>query len=84
MIALQDKITYEVIPAIEAITPGSGAYMNEADFRQPDWKEDFFGTNYETLLGIKNKWDPKHLFYAITAVGNDAWRVAADGRMCMA
>lgn len=82
MIALQDKMTYEIVPQLEAVTPGSGAYMNEADFRQPNWQEDFFGENYNTLLGIKNKWDPRYLFYAITAVGSDKWTVAADGRMC--
>ncbi|KAG0648444.1 FAD-linked oxidoreductase ZEB1 [Hyphodiscus hymeniophilus] len=82
MIALQDQMTYEFDPQLEAVTPGSGAYMNEADFRQPNFKEDFFGANYNQLLSIKNKWDPNHLFYAVTAVGSDAWTVAADGRMC--
>ena len=84
MIALQDKMTYSAVPQLEAVTPGSGAYMNEADFRQPNWKEDFFGVNYETLLRIKKKWDPHHLFYAVTSVGSDAWTVAEDGRMCRA
>jgi hypothetical protein len=82
MIALQDKMTYETIPQIEAVTPGSGAYMNEADFRQPNWQEDFFGENYDKLQSIKEKWDPSHLFYALTAVGSNRWTVAADGRMC--
>lgn len=84
MIALQDKMTYEIVPQLEAVTPGSGAYMNEADFRQPNWQEDFFGNNYGRLLSIKDKWDPSHLFYAVTAVGSERWTVAADGRMCKA
>jgi hypothetical protein len=82
MIALQDKMTYEIVPQLEAVTPGSGAYMNEADFRQLNWQEDFFGDNYAELLSIKNKWDPNHLFYAVTAVGSTDWTVAANGRMC--
>ncbi|PMD28796.1 FAD-binding domain-containing protein [Hyaloscypha variabilis F] len=82
MIALQDKMTYEIVPQLEAVTPGSGAYMNEADFRQLNWQEDFFGDNYVELLSIKNKWDPNHLFYAVTAVGSTDWTVAANGRMC--
>lgn len=84
MIALQDQMTYSVVPQMEAVTPNSGAYMNEADFRQIGWKEDFFGANYDKLLSIKNKYDPNNLFYAVTAVGSDAWTVAADGRMCRA
>jgi hypothetical protein len=84
MIALQDQMTFSVVPQMEAATPNSGAYMNEADFRQIGFKEDFFGANYNELLSIKNKYDPNHLFYATTAVGSDAWTVAADGRMCRA
>lgn len=82
MIALQDKMTYEFIPQLEAVTPGSGAYVNEADFRDPNWKDNFFGDNYGKLLAIKNRWDPEHLFYATKAVGSEAWTVAEDGRMC--
>jgi hypothetical protein len=82
MIALQDMMTYEIEPQVEAVTPGSGAYMNEADFRQLNWQDSFFGENYDTLLSIKNKWDPLHLFYAVTAVGSTEWTVAENGRMC--
>ncbi|TVY58925.1 FAD-linked oxidoreductase ZEB1, partial [Lachnellula cervina] len=82
MIALQDEMTYEFEPQITAVTPGGGAYMNEADFRQLNWQESFFGENYDKLLSIKNRWDPNHLFYAVTAVGSTEWTVAADGRMC--
>ncbi|OBT65761.1 hypothetical protein VE03_03276 [Pseudogymnoascus sp. 23342-1-I1] len=84
MIALQDKMTGSIMPQIEAVTPGSGAYMNEADFRQPDYKEAFFGSNYPKLLDIKNKWDEDYLFYATNSVGSDHWNVAPDGRMCKA
>lgn len=82
MIELQNQMTYSVVPQMEAATPNSGAYMNEANFRQPNYQEDFFGANYDRLLSIKNKWDPDHLFYAVTAVGSDAWTVDEDGRMC--
>jgi FAD/FMN-containing dehydrogenase len=82
MIALQDEMTDSIMPQIEAVTPGSGAYMNEADFRQPDYQEAFFGSNYKKLLSIKNKWDPNHLFYAIKSVGSEYWQVAGNGRMC--
>jgi hypothetical protein len=82
MVAEQMQMTNEFVPQIEAVTPGSGAYINEADFRQPNWQETFFGDNYATLLAIKRKWDPNSLFYGLRTVGSDTWTVANDGRMC--
>ncbi|KAK8024890.1 hypothetical protein PG990_002713 [Apiospora arundinis] len=84
MVAAQKRITEEFVPQMEAVTPGSGAYTNEADFHQPNWQQDFFGPNYDRLLQIKRKWDPEGRFYAIRTVGSDAWNVAANGRMCRA
>ncbi|KAJ2891700.1 FAD-binding domain-containing protein [Zalerion maritima] len=82
MIALQDLMTDTIIPALEAVTPGSGAYMNEADFRQPNWQEVFFGDKYDKLLGIKKKYDPTGFFYALKGVGSEDWEVRNDGRLC--
>ncbi|KAK1986377.1 FAD binding domain-containing protein [Colletotrichum cereale] len=84
MLADQKTMTEDIIPPIEAATPGSGNYINEADFNIPDWKEKFFGGNYDKLLAIKKQWDPQGVFYALKTVGSDAWNVAADGRMCRA
>ncbi|ORY58548.1 FAD/FMN-containing dehydrogenase [Pseudomassariella vexata] len=84
MVAAQVQMTNEFVPQIEAVTPGSGAYFNEADFNQPNWQETFFGDNYDKLLTIKQTWDPNGVFYALKGVGSDAWTVAADGRMCRA
>lgn len=84
MVAYQYLLTDQIIPQLEAVTPNSGAYMNEADFRQPNFQEAFFGGNYDKLLEIKNKWDPDHFFYAIDSVGSTYWDVAANGRMCRA
>lgn len=82
MMADQKKITEDFMPQIEAITPGSGAYMNEADFRQPRWQEEFYGSNYEALKQVKKKWDPTSLFYVLKGVGSEAWTVAENGKMC--
>ncbi|GJD04661.1 FAD binding domain-containing protein [Colletotrichum higginsianum] len=84
MVADQKTMTEDIIPPIEAATPGSGNYINEADFNTPNWKEKFFGGNYDRLLTIKKEWDPQGVFYALKTVGSDAWNVAADGRMCRA
>jgi hypothetical protein len=82
MVDAQWVMTDEFVPQIESVTPGSGAYMNEADFRQPNFQEVFFGDNYDALLAIKEKWDPDSLFYVLAGVGSQVWTVDADGRMC--
>ena len=84
MEADQKKMTEVLMPKIEAATPGSGSYMNEADFQQPNWQSVFYGSNYEKLKSIKNKYDPNHVFYNLKSVGSEAWTVAKDGRMCRA
>lgn len=84
MEAAQRRMTSEFMPQIEAVTPGSGSYMNEADFRQPDWQRAFYGDNYARLLAVKRRWDPESLFYVLKGVGSEDWSVAADGRMCRA
>lgn len=83
-VKLQTEITDVIVPELVAITPNSGAYLNEASFMEEDWKSTFFGVNYDALLAIKNKWDPEGVFYAYKGVGSDAWTVADNGRMCKA
>lgn len=76
------KITYVYDAALKTITPGGGAYMNEGDGDEPDWKQAFFGNKYDKLAKIKSKWDSKDTFYARNAVGSDKWEVLKDGRLC--
>lgn len=77
-------ITNDWVPQLEHLTPGSGTYLNEADYQLTTWKEDFYGANYERLVTIKLKYDPYNVLYAHTAVGSDFWSVASDGRLCRA
>ncbi|KAJ5358569.1 FAD binding domain protein [Penicillium cataractarum] len=71
-----------LVPSISKLAPESGAYLNECDFDQPNWKKAFYGKNYNDLLAIKSKYDPHSLFYGLTAVGSDEWTVSNSGRMC--
>lgn len=80
----QDLVTYDVIPQLERLTPGGGAYLSEGDFRQSDWQQVFYGENYEKLRSIKVRYDRHELFYALTAVGSDSWTVREDGSLCKA
>ncbi|KAL4815767.1 hypothetical protein BDW67DRAFT_191410 [Aspergillus spinulosporus] len=84
ILADQQTVTNELGPQLEALTPGSGTYENESNFLQPNWKEVFFGENYEKLAKIKKKWDPNTFFYSFKGVGSDYWTVSDSGRMCKA
>ena len=67
-----------------------GSYLNEAHVMEPDWQQSFYGENYERLLAVKRKWDPKGVFYAWTGVGSEEWEIrdgnvgfqTQDGRLC--
>lgn len=80
--AAQDQITNDFLPALAALTPNGGAYVNEADVYQPDFQSVFYGDHYERLLSIKRQYDPTDAFYAKTGVGSDRWAEQVDGRLC--
>lgn len=56
---------------VRGITPESGAYVNEADYFEPDWKHQFWGINYSRLLDIKHRYDPDNFFRCHHGVGSD-------------
>ncbi len=57
--------------AIRRVTEDAGAYANEADYFEPNWQHAFWGSNYERLLGIKKKYDPRGLFTCHHCVGSE-------------
>ncbi|KAJ5178275.1 FAD-binding type 2 [Penicillium coprophilum] len=54
---------------IESITPGSGAYSNEANPFTANWSEAWWGDNYKKLVSIKKKYDPQGLLSCWKCVG---------------
>jgi len=79
----QNLLTKTLLPAFSKLANGtSGAYLNEADFQEPDWKSTFYGNNYQKLNAIKAKYDPDDMLYALGAVGSDRWVQKEDGRLC--
>ncbi|KAL9085031.1 MAG: hypothetical protein Q9165_007772 [Trypethelium subeluteriae] len=78
----QSALTNVQLPQLENITPGSGSYINEGNFQQPNYQQVFYGDNYDRLLSIKQKYDPESIFYGRAAVGSDQWSEEADGRLC--
>ena len=55
------------------LSPGSGAYLNEADVNEPDWQQSFFGSHYDRLKAIKRLYDPRGLFTCVNCVGSEDW-----------
>lgn len=72
---LSRKLTYEWNPRWIRLTPGSGTYMSESDYIEPDWRRSFHGDKYERLYELKQKWDPDGVFYAQNAVGMEDWEM---------
>ncbi|PKS04903.1 hypothetical protein jhhlp_008268 [Lomentospora prolificans] len=73
------------------VSPGAGAYMNEADINEPDFAEAFYGDSYDRLYDLKQKYDPWGVLYAATAVGSEDWYLSGqelkyyptqNGRLC--
>jgi len=58
---------------IRDITPGSGAYVNEPDWNEPNWQQSFFGDSYPELRKIKDVYDPQGLFVCRQCVGSEDW-----------
>ncbi|KAI0017750.1 FAD-binding domain-containing protein [Xylariomycetidae sp. FL0641] len=84
MQARQDYQAEVLQPMVDAAFPGGAVYLNEANYRTPDWQRQLYGDNYDRLLRIKNKYDPDGLLYAHTAVGSDAWFEDGEQRLCRA
>ncbi|KAL1883300.1 hypothetical protein Daus18300_000358 [Diaporthe australafricana] len=78
-LAAQNKYLQELVLQpwrdIAPVSAGGGTYLNEASVEEVDWQESFYGGHYPKLSEIKRKWDPNDVFYAVTAVGSERWKV---------
>lgn len=74
------KATHDAMEELRAMTPGGGAYFNEADIFEPDPIGAFWGrSNYERLLKVKKEVDPKNVMQVYQGVG---WDRSADLFTC--
>ncbi|GAB1312833.1 hypothetical protein MFIFM68171_03043 [Madurella fahalii] len=79
----QYTLTNVIDEALRKAGPNGCAYINEADPYQPNWQQNFWGTNYPALYDIRKKWDPKGVFYAVSTPGTEDWEVIEFGtRLC--
>ncbi|KAG9494804.1 hypothetical protein J7337_013943 [Fusarium musae] len=70
---VRDYATSKKLKAMKMATPGLGAYLNEADPYDPDWKEAFYGKQYNWLKSVKQKYDPDDTFWCYRCVGYEGW-----------
>ncbi|PHH88172.1 hypothetical protein CDD83_7879 [Cordyceps sp. RAO-2017] len=82
--AVMDDITRVKGAATKSLAPDTGAYMNEGDRNDPDWKQAFYGSNYGHHLATKHAYDPDKVFYCPTCVGSDEFVSREDGALCLA
>ncbi|KAM0207040.1 hypothetical protein ACHAQD_012211 [Fusarium lateritium] len=63
--------------------PETGAYMNEGNPFNSNFKKDFYGSYYRQLLEVKNKYDPSNSLWVLSGVGSDSWDYNLNtGRLC--
>ncbi|RMY94202.1 hypothetical protein D0861_01490, partial [Hortaea werneckii] len=81
-----ENLTWDVTnrkgAALRSLAPDSGAYFNEHDPNEPDWRYTLFGDNYPRLQGLKRRFDPDGMQYCHHCVGSDEWTLGKDGRLC--
>ncbi|KAJ5152014.1 hypothetical protein N7492_010309 [Penicillium capsulatum] len=70
---IRDYATSKKLKAMKDAAPGVGTYLNEADPFDPDWKEDFYGPQYDWLKSVKQKYDPHGVFWCFRCVGYEGW-----------
>lgn len=73
---IQEEVTDVQVPLLKGLVlPGEemGAYLNEADGAEPGFQASFWGANYERLLGVKRRWDPRGVFVVRRGVGSEEW-----------
>ena len=55
-------------PIWQEEAPDTGSYMNEGNCYNTNFKDDFYGANYNQLLEIKQKYDPSESLFVLTGV----------------
>ena len=51
------------------VAPGTGSYVSESNYFEPQWQRSFWGSNYAKLAAVKQKYDPDGLFFVHHGVG---------------
>ncbi|XP_041349032.1 FAD-linked oxidoreductase apf9-like [Gigantopelta aegis] len=66
----------------ELLKYGQGVYYNEPSYDLPNWKELFWGGNYDRLLTIKRRWDPDNFLWCYHCIGSDIQNTGSAPAKC--
>ncbi|RDL42233.1 uncharacterized protein BP5553_02212 [Venustampulla echinocandica] len=80
--ARERTLTEDIEPQLVQLSPGSGTYLNEANFNMKNAQQEFYGPNLARLRSLKKKWDKQGLLWARTAIGSEAWVEDGTQRLC--
>jgi hypothetical protein len=67
----------QCVNQLRAVAPNGGAYVSESNYFEKGFQQAYWGSNYERLAQIKQKYDPDGLFFVHNGVGSEQW--SADG-----
>jgi FAD/FMN-containing dehydrogenase len=67
----------QAMSEVRKLLPTIGSYVSESNFFEKEWQQSFWGSNYEKLLAVKNRYDPEGFFFVHHGVGSESW--SADG-----
>jgi len=65
-----EYVTASMAP-LKALREQPASYFNETDYFQADWQTAFWGDHYARLLRVKERYDPRGLFFVHHGVGTD-------------
>ncbi|KAK7423082.1 hypothetical protein QQZ08_009249 [Neonectria magnoliae] len=71
-----------IAPLYRMAAPTTGTYMNEADWGDTNWRQDFYGAHWQRLSEIKARYDPGGILYCPTCVGSDHWQEDEGRALC--
>lgn len=71
-----EAIDAAIVP-LRALRTDPASYVSESDYFEANWQQAFWGTNYQKLSAVKQKYDPHGLFFVRHGVGSELW--SSDG-----
>ena len=80
--AVHHDITFRKMQAMRNLAPDTGSYMNEGDYEDPEYLQDFYGKNLKRLSDIQRRYDPHDVFYCPTCIGSERWIATGNGTLC--
>ncbi|MEO8859472.1 MAG: FAD-binding oxidoreductase [Burkholderiaceae bacterium] len=70
---MQAQRTARAMGVLRQLVPEAGSYLAEGNYFERDWQHAFWGANYARLRAVKQRYDPRGLFFVHHGVGSEDW-----------